>query len=69
MLITYWQDKIETLRFIHILQSDVAELKALTRDKDVRHGTKMLAEWGIKEVGSLMETLSYFYTEMTRFTK
>jgi sugar/nucleoside kinase (ribokinase family) len=68
VLTTYWQDKMEALPFIDILKADVAELQALTGDDDVKHGAKMLAEWGVKEVvitngsrGSVIYSDGLFY--------
>jgi len=45
-----WKDKREALRYIHILKVNEHELEALTGYTDVIKGSKLLHEWGVKEV-------------------
>jgi len=47
---TNWPDKKEALPFIHTLKADQAELRALTKRKNVLEGARLLAKWGVKEV-------------------
>ena len=63
-----WNEKLEALKYISILKADVAELKALTGNADVRDGAKTLASWGVKEAvitngskGSLIYYESEFF--------
>lgn len=65
---TYWPEKIEALQYVDILKADVAEMLALTGQKDIKEGVKLVAKWGVKEVvvtkgskGSLIYCDGVFY--------
>jgi sugar/nucleoside kinase (ribokinase family) len=45
-----WPDKVEALQYVNILKADEAELQALTGQKKVNDGVKLVADWGVKEV-------------------
>ena len=45
-----WPDKQKALQYVDILKADEAEMAVLTGCKDVKTGTKILADWGVKEV-------------------
>jgi sugar/nucleoside kinase (ribokinase family) len=45
-----WSDKIEALKYVDILKVDEAEMAVLTGYNKVSDGSKLLAEWGVKEV-------------------
>ena len=47
---TDWKDKIEALKYIHILKANEVEAKALTGYSDVKKAAIQLYEWGVKEV-------------------
>ncbi len=66
---TDWPGKIEALQYVDILKADVAELQALTGEKEVSEGTRLVASWGVKEVvitngskGSVIYCGGVFYT-------
>jgi sugar/nucleoside kinase (ribokinase family) len=57
------------LQYVDILKADVAELQALTGQKDVHKGARLAARWGAKEVvvtngskGSVIYSEGVFYT-------
>ena len=45
-----WPDKQAALQYVDILKADEAEMAVLTGSRDVKTGTKILADWGVKEV-------------------
>lgn len=45
-----WSDKLEALRYIHILKANESETEVLTGCSDPRQAAVKLAEWGVKEV-------------------
>jgi len=47
---TDWPGKIEALQYVDILKADEAELRALTGERLVIEGAKVVADWGVKEV-------------------
>jgi len=64
-----WPDKKEALQYVDILKADVAELLALTGQRQVSDGAMLAADWGVKEVvvtngsqGSLIYSGGIFYT-------
>jgi sugar/nucleoside kinase (ribokinase family) len=65
---TDWPGKIEALQYVDILKADVAELQALTGEKEVSEGARLVASWGVKEVvitngsqGSIIYSEGVFY--------
>lgn len=65
---TDWPGKIEALQYVDILKADVAELQALTGEKEVSEGARLVANWGVKEVvitngsqGSVIYSGGVFY--------
>jgi len=56
-----WADKKEALQYVDILKVDEAEMEVLTGYDKVSDGTKLLADWGVKEIvvtnGSLGSTI------------
>jgi len=63
-----WADKKEALQYVDILKVDEAEMTVLTGHDRVIDGTKLLADWGVKEIvvtnGSLGSTI---YNEGTLY--
>jgi len=63
-----WADKKEALQYVDILKVDEAEMTVLTGYDKVVDGTKLLADWGVKEIvvtnGSLGSTI---YNEGTLY--
>ena len=64
-----WSDKLESLRYVHILKVDKHEAEVLTGYKDVSTAALQLCEWGVKEVlltfgsmGSLIYDGEKFYS-------
>lgn len=45
-----WSDKQNALQYVDILKADEAELAVLTGCKQVEKGSKILVDWGVKEV-------------------
>jgi sugar/nucleoside kinase (ribokinase family) len=45
-----WKDKLEALKYVHVLKVNELELEALTGTDDVIKGGRMLYDWGVKEV-------------------
>jgi sugar/nucleoside kinase (ribokinase family) len=45
-----WNNKKQTLPFIHFLKANGQEMEVLTGCTDVRGGAKILSDWGVKEV-------------------
>lgn len=45
-----WPEKREALAYIDILKANEHEMEVLTGSSDVREGSKILADWGVKEV-------------------
>lgn len=45
-----WPAKREALAYIDILKANEYEMEVLTGSSDVREGSKILADWGVKEV-------------------
>ena len=45
-----WTEKKEALQYIHIVKADETELEVLTGVTGITEGTKILADWGVKEV-------------------
>lgn len=45
-----WPEKREALRYVSILKTNEAEMSVLTGQTGIRHGAKILADWGVKEV-------------------
>jgi len=45
-----WPSKQKVLQYVDILKADEAEMAVLTGCNDVKTGTKILADWGVKEV-------------------
>ncbi len=45
-----WQEKLEALKYIHVLKANELEMEVLTGHSDVKKAARQLYEWGIKEV-------------------
>jgi len=45
-----WQDKLETLKHVHILKVNELEMEVLTGLTDVRQAARQLYDWGVREV-------------------
>lgn len=45
-----WKDKIETLKYVHILKVNDLEMEVLTGMKDIKKASMQLYDWGVKEV-------------------
>lgn len=45
-----WNNKLEALKYIHILKVNEHELEVLTGYTDIVKGAKLLYDWGVKEV-------------------
>ncbi|SKC86940.1 Sugar or nucleoside kinase, ribokinase family [Ohtaekwangia koreensis] len=45
-----WTSKKEALQYIDILKANEHEMEVLTGSSDVREGSRILADWGVKEV-------------------
>jgi len=63
-----WAEKKEALQYVHIVKADETELEILTGVTGITAGTKILAEWGVKEVvvtraslGSIIYADDVFY--------
>ena len=59
-----WNDKIEALKYIDILNVNEKEMEVLTGYEDPQQAAKQLAEWGVKEVLITLGSLgSLIYAE------
>lgn len=45
-----WKDKLETLKYVHILKVNDLEMEVLTGMKDIKQASRQLYDWGVKEV-------------------
>jgi sugar/nucleoside kinase (ribokinase family) len=45
-----WPEKREALKFVSILKTNESEMAVLTGQTGIRHGARILADWGVKEV-------------------
>lgn len=45
-----WDNKLEALKYIHILKVNEHELEVLTGHTDIVKGAQLLYDWGVKEV-------------------
>lgn len=45
-----WKDKLEALKYIHVLKANEHEMEVLTGYTDVKKAAKQLYDWGVKEV-------------------
>jgi len=45
-----WKDKLEALKYIHVLKANEHEMEVLTGFSDVKSAAKQLYDWGVKEV-------------------
>lgn len=45
-----WEDKLETLKYIHTLKVNEYEMEVLTGKNEVHAAAKQIADWGVKEV-------------------
>ena len=64
-----WDDKIDVLPHIHFLKANEYEMEVLTGSSDVYKASKILSDWGVKEViitlgskGSLIYSGGSFYS-------
>lgn len=64
-----WAGKLEALQYVSILKVNDHELEALTGQRDIRTGARILAGWGVNEVvitlgslGSLIYADGIFYS-------
>ncbi|MDR1403709.1 MAG: PfkB family carbohydrate kinase [Tannerellaceae bacterium] len=44
-----WKDKLEALKYIHVLKANEHEMEVLTGFSDVKSAAKQLYDWGVKE--------------------
>lgn len=63
-----WADKKDALQYIDILKANESEMKVLTGTDDIAEGSRILANWGVKEVvitvgsmGSVIYSGGQFY--------
>lgn len=63
-----WPEKVEAMKYIHILKANEKEMETLTGSSDPRRAAMILADWGVKEViltlgsyGSLIYAEGRFY--------
>jgi sugar/nucleoside kinase (ribokinase family) len=66
---TDWPGKKEALKYVHILKANETEMETLTGSSDVEEASKVLFNWGVKEIvitlgskGSVIYDGSDFYT-------
>lgn len=45
-----WADKLEALKYIHVLKANELEMEVLTGHSDVKKAARQLFDWGVKEV-------------------
>ena len=45
-----WKNKIETLKYVHILKVNELEMEVLTGMNDIKQASQQLYDWGVKEV-------------------
>jgi len=45
-----WNNKIETLKYVHILKVNDLEMEVLTGMKDIKQASQQLYDWGVREV-------------------
>jgi sugar/nucleoside kinase (ribokinase family) len=63
-----WQEKRDTLQYVHVLKANETEAAVLTESTDIYQSAKILADWGVAEVvltlgsmGSVIYADSKFY--------
>lgn len=64
-----WNNKTETLKYVHILKVNDLEMEVLTGMKDIKQASQQLYDWGVREVlvtlgslGSVIYDGKEFYT-------
>ncbi|MFV0417695.1 MAG: PfkB family carbohydrate kinase [Dysgonomonas sp.] len=45
-----WKNKLETLKYVHILKVNELEMEVLTGMSDIKEASQQLYDWGVKEV-------------------
>lgn len=45
-----WPEKVEAMKYIHILKANEKEMETLTGSSDPYEAARILADWGVKEV-------------------
>ena len=63
-----WKDKLEALKYIHVLKANEHEMEVLTGYSDVKKAAQQLYDWGVKEVLITLGSLgSVLYDGQTYF--
>jgi sugar/nucleoside kinase (ribokinase family) len=64
-----WKDKLETLKYVHILKVNDFEMEVLTGIKDIKQASRQLYDWGVKEVLVTLGSLGSIIYDGTQYYK
>jgi len=64
-----WKDKLETLKYVHILKVNELEMEVLTGMTDVKQAARQLYDWGVREVVVTLGSLGSVIYDGQQFYK